>query len=161
MAFCVKTRGFLLIPAFISLLLFPSLVKAIETAPRISDREIVERLTRIEEGQKAIRSEIKSRFEQVDKRFSELREDMNKRFEQIDKRFDAIERQFDRLINVFIGIIVAFAGIVAITIGFAIWDRKTTLRPATDRVEKLENVLKRYAEKEPRLAEVLRSLGLL
>lgn len=154
MAFCVKTRGFLLIPVFISLLLFPSLVKAIETAPRISDREIVERLTRIEEGQKAIRSEIKSRFEQVDKRFPELREDIN-------KRFDAIERQFDRLINVFIGIIVAFAGIVAITIGFAIWDRKTTLRPATDRVEKLENVLKRYAEKEPRLAEVLRSLGLL
>lgn len=150
MAFCIKTRGFLLIVLFISLLLFPSLVKAVETAPRISDREIVERLTRIEEGQKALRREIDKRFEQVDKRF-----------EQVDKRFDAINKQFDRLIDIFIGIIVAFAGVVAVTIGFAIWDRKTTLKPAMNRVEKLENVLKRYAEKEPRLAEVLRSLGLL
>ncbi len=143
MAFCIKTRGFLLIPLFVSLLLFPSLVKAIETSSRISDREIVERLTRIEEGQKALQREI------------------DKRFEKVDKRFDAINKQFDRLIDIFIGIIAAFAGVVAVTIGFAIWDRKITLRPATDRVEKLESVRRKYAEKEPRLAEVLRSLGLL
>ena len=150
MIFCIKTRELLLLALFISFFLFPYPVEAIETAPRISDREIVERLTRIEEGQKALRNELESRFEQVDKRF-----------EQIDKRFDAFERQFDRLINIFIGIIAAFAGVVAVTVGFAIWDRKTTMKPAMDKVEKLENVLKRYADKEPRLAEVLRSLGLL
>ncbi len=150
MIFCIKTRELLLLALFISFFLFPYPVEAIETAPRISDREIVERLTRIEEGQKTLRNELESRFEQVDKRF-----------EQIDKRFDAVERQFDRLINIFVGIIVAFAGVVAVTVGFAIWDRKTTMKPAMDKVEKLENVLKRYADKEPRLAEVLRSLGLL
>ncbi len=157
MIFCIKTRELLLLALFISFFLFPYPVEAIETAPRILDREIVERLTRIEEGQKALRNELESRFEQVDKRF----EQVDKRFEQVDKRFDAVERQFDRLINIFIGIIAAFAGIVAVTVGFAIWDRKTTMKPAMDKVEKLENVLKRYAEKEPRLAEVLRSLGLL
>ena len=150
MIFCIKTRELLLLALSISFFLFPYPVEAIETAPRISDREIVERLTRIEEGQKTLRNELESRFEQVDKRF-----------EQIDKRFDAFERQFDRLINIFIGIIAAFAGVVAVTVGFAIWDRKTTMKPAMDKVEKLENVLKRYADKEPRLAEVLRSLGLL
>jgi len=33
-------------------LIIPSFLLAIERAPRISDREIVERLTRLEEGQK-------------------------------------------------------------------------------------------------------------
>ena len=110
----------------------------------------MERLTRIEEGQKAHQKELESRFDQVDKRF-----------DQVDNRFDAVERQFDRLINIFIGIIAAFAGVVCVTIGFAIWDRKTTMKPAMEKVEKIETILKRYAEKEPRLAEVLRSLGLL
>ncbi len=53
-----------------SLILFQTELYAVETAPRISDRESVERLTRMEEGQKAI-----------EKRLDELREDMNKRFE--------------------------------------------------------------------------------
>ncbi|WP_295102870.1 hypothetical protein, partial [uncultured Candidatus Kuenenia sp.] len=59
---------------------------AIETAPHISDREIVERLTRLEEGQSAFREEVK-----------QLREDMNKQFDRIDK-------QFDRLIHIMLGI---------------------------------------------------------
>ena len=53
-----------------SLVVIQTELYAVETAPRISDREIVERLTRLEEGQKAI-----------EKRLDELREDMNKRFE--------------------------------------------------------------------------------
>ena len=56
----------------IAVLIIPSLLFAFETAPRISDREIVERLTRLEEGQKSLRSEMNSRFEAVDKRFDTL-----------------------------------------------------------------------------------------
>ncbi len=39
------------------MLFLPSIGQAVEVAPRISDREIVERLTRLEEGQKALRSD--------------------------------------------------------------------------------------------------------
>lgn len=49
---------------------------AVETAPRISDREIVEKLSRIEEGQKA----LEKRFDLMDKRFDDLRSEMNARF---------------------------------------------------------------------------------
>jgi len=56
-----------------------------ETAPHISDREIVERLTRLEEGQGALREEIK-----------QLREDMN-------KQFDRVDAQFDRIVNIMLG----------------------------------------------------------
>ena len=111
--------------------------------PRIADSEIAERLTRIE------------------KVYKDLQWEIDKRFEQVDKRFDDINKQFDRLIDIFISIIVAFAAGAAVNIGFAIWDRKTTLKPAMNRVEKLESVLRKYAEKEPRLAEERRNLGLL
>ncbi len=116
-----------------------------------------DRLIRLEVTLKEFKESVDKRFEQVDKRF----EQVDKRFEQVDKRFESVEKLFDRLTNIFLGIVAAFAGVVAVTIGFAIWDRKTTLKPAMERVEKIEIILKRFAGKEPKLAEVLRTLGLL
>ena len=100
----------------------PAIVSGIEVAPRITDKEIIERLTRLEEGQKSILREIDKRFEAIDKRF----EAIDKRFETIDRRFEAIDRRFDQLNNLIIGIIGAFSAIVAVTIGFAIWDRSSS-----------------------------------
>ncbi len=102
-----------------------SFLKGVEVSPRISDREIVERLTRLEEGQKALekriddlnrriddlRSEMLSRFEAVDKRF----EAVDKRFEAVDKRFDSMEKRFDILqwmFGIFITVSVVILGFV-------------------------------------------------
>ena len=57
---------FILILLGIAMFVMPSVGRAVEVAPRISDREIVERLTRLEEGQKASRSEMNQRFESID-----------------------------------------------------------------------------------------------
>ncbi|GAB4534252.1 MAG: hypothetical protein Fur0020_00700 [Thermodesulfovibrionia bacterium] len=82
------------------------------------DRDRLIRLeAKVEEGFKA----IDKRFEAIDKRF----EAIDKRFEAIDKRFEAIDAQFNRMTDLMVGIILAFAGIVAVTISFAIWDRRT------------------------------------
>ncbi|MEW6381105.1 MAG: hypothetical protein AB1611_16065 [bacterium] len=75
-------------------------VSAVEVAPRISDREIVERLSRLEEGQKDLRSEMIARFESVDKQFESVDrqfESVDKRFESVDKRFDAMDKRFDAM----------------------------------------------------------------
>ena len=63
---------------------------AVDVAPRISDREIVERLARLEEGQKTLnkriddlRSEMNDRFAIVDKRIDDLRSEMNGRFDTL------------------------------------------------------------------------------
>ena len=67
---------------------------AADVAPRITDREIVERLTRLEtkleEGQKALhkriddlRSEMNGRFGIIDKRIDDLRSEMNGRFDTL------------------------------------------------------------------------------
>ena len=66
-------KAMIIITLLITVLITPSLLPAIETAPRISDREIVERLTRLEEGQKSLRSEMNGRF-------NDLRSEMNGRF---------------------------------------------------------------------------------
>ena len=65
----------------------PSFINAFEVAPRISDREIVERLTRLEEGQR----NIEKRFDQ---RFDDLRSEMN-------RRFDTLQWMFGLFITVF------------------------------------------------------------
>ena len=149
---------------FLILWVMPAIVSGIEVAPRITDKEIIERLTRLEEGQKSILREMDKRFEAMDKRF----EAINKRFESIDKRFEAIDRRFDQLNNLIIGIIGAFSAIVAVTIGFAIWDRRSMIRPFEDKVEELRKtdqkfleILKTLAREDKKLAEVLKSFGIL
>ena len=135
---------------FLILWVMPAIVSGIEVAPRITDKEIIERLTRLEEGQKSI-----------------LRE-MDKRFEAMDKRFEAMDKRFDQLNNLIIGIIGAFSAIVAVTIGFAIWDRRSMIRPFEDKVEELRKtdqkfleILKTLAREDKKLAEVLKSFGIL
>lgn len=92
------------------LLLFSiSSAEAFEEAPRITDREIVERLTRLEEGQKA----LDRRFDDFSERLAELRQLM------------------------LWGFGLSFAGMFAL-ISLVIWDRRTTLAPALKRIEALE-----------------------
>jgi len=64
----------------IAVLIMPSPLFAFETAPRISDREIVERLTRLEEGQKSLERRIDNLDKGLNNRIDDLRSEMNSRF---------------------------------------------------------------------------------
>ncbi|MGK5095554.1 hypothetical protein WDW89_26520 [Deltaproteobacteria bacterium TL4] len=88
------------------------------------------------------------------------REDMNKRFEQVDKRFEQVDKRFEQvnerfedLITLMIGIVSAFAAIVAASIGFAVWDRRTMIRPFETKVQQLEKDLARITPLEEALAD--------
>ena len=155
----------------IGLLFCASPGQAYETAPPISDREIVERLTRLEEGQKAIIREMDQRFESMDKRLESMDkrlESMDKRFVSIDKRFDSIDNRFEsidkrfdsidnrfqeinarfeQLNNLVIGILASFAALVAAIIGFAIWDRMSFLSRAREQAKEVYLDLN-HAERE-------------
>ena len=112
-----------------------------ETAPHISDREIVERLTRLEEGQGALREEVK-----------QLREDMN-------KQFDRADAQFDRIVNIMLGILGAFAAMCGGTIWFALWDRRAMIRPFEDKVKKIEDDISENRNKLHTLLEAFKTLS--
>ena len=144
----MKNLSVILLPIVFTLILCNSSTFAIETAPHISDREIVERLTRLEEGQGALREEVK-----------QLREDMNKQFERVDTQFDRIDKQFDRIVNIMLGILGAFAAMCGGTIWFALWDRRTMIRPFEDKVKKIEDDISENRNKLHTLLEAFKTLS--
>ncbi len=166
-----------------------SVALATEVGFTQKDRELLIRLDeRLNQMDKRF-EQVDKRFEQVDKRFeqielriSELREDMNKRFEQVDKRFEQVnkrfeevDRRFESMIQLMMAIVGAFAAIVAVSIGFAIWDRRTMIRPFEikvkeiekdiledkNRLKKLIEALRQMAKEDQKLATVLRNFALL
>ena len=158
---------------------------------RLDERlnQVDKRFEQVDKRFNEFRVDMNKRFEQVDKRIDELRMDMNKRFEQVDKRFEQIDRRFedinkrfedmnkrfDSMLKIMLGIVAAFASIVTVAIGFAIWDRRTMIRPFEDKTRGIEEkiaidhkklhdtieILKKYASQDKKLAELLRSLSLL
>jgi hypothetical protein len=150
---------------FIFLHLFlPMSLWAVEIAPRISDREIIEKLVVLEEGQKALRTEMKSG-----------QEALNKRLDDLNKRQDDSNNTMLVLFGSLITLIVALFGYIA-------WDRRTMVKPVIEQVHRLERkvlddldlehsdgsllrrqleALRQYAGKNPEFAEILRGLALL
>jgi len=135
----------------------PAGASAVDVAPRISDREVIESLA-------SIRGDIK----RLDQRF----EAIDQRFEAIDQRFEAMERQIDRRFDELRGFMlwgfgVTFAGMFSL-MGFVLWDRRTVLAPVVaqyrsleEREERLERALKEIARRDPNAEEALRHAGLL
>ena len=56
------------------------------------------------------------------------------RLGEIDMRFESLERQIDRLVMIFTALVVCI-------IGFALWDRRTMIRPFEDKVKVIEKRL--------------------
>jgi cell division protein FtsB len=104
------------------------------------DRDRLIRLeTKVDEGQKAL-----------NQRIDDLREEVK-----------------DLKTFMLWGFGILFGG-MGILIGFVIWDRRTALAPAIkknkeleEREEKIERALKELAKKDPKVAEVLKHVGLL
>ena len=150
------------------------LVFAVETAPRISDREIIEALVEIKAGQKALKELMEERFEQVDKRF----EQVDKRFEQVDKRFEQVDKRFEQMFNLVLSLFGSLMILIIAVLGYSIWDRSTVTKKVSARVEKIETdldiksingsklvrlikALKDLSKEDHRLADVLRNFNLL
>ena len=100
----------------------------------------------------------------TDQRFQDMQQDMNKRFEQVDKRFE-------QMMNFMWILASIFTAITVITIGFALWDRRTMVRKAVDEsVDRIEcrgivaqfiGVIEDLAKENPKPMSILRSRGLL
>ena len=103
---------------------------AVEMAPRINDREIIESLAELKAGQKSLEESQKM-----------ILREMDKRFEAMDKRFESIDKRFEEQGNLLVGMMATFGGMVAVMIALVVWDRRTTLRPFETKVRQIENQL--------------------
>jgi hypothetical protein len=176
---------------------------AFESAGPLTDREIIERLTRLEESVKNLADAVNRgfqvtelRFQAIDQRFQAIDQRfqaIDQRFQAIDQRFQAVDgrfqsmeerfqgmeqsfnQRFDQIVQLMIGIVATFGGIVAVAIGFALWDRRTMIRPFEtktrvieeelaqnkDKLHRLIDALRELAKQDGKIAEVLRSFALL
>jgi predicted PurR-regulated permease PerM len=160
----------------LALLLLPGPVWAVEIAPALSDREIAERLTRLEtrldEGLKALRADIQQLREDMNRQNQQLWEDMNRQNQQL--RED-MNRQFAWQFRLTLALLGAFSALVAAIIGFALWDRRTMIRPFEraintlteelttnrQRLEALLDALRALGQRNPEVASVLKQFNLL
>jgi predicted PurR-regulated permease PerM len=148
----------LILLMIVSFIVFTSAVRG-QQAFTQKDRDLlIELRTRL--------NEIDKRFDQIDKRFEELRADTNKRFEEL--REDTNKR-FEQLISFIYILAGIFGAMTVITIGFALWDRKTMIRPFETKVKEMEKEIaanretnqkiidfkKDYASKSRQYADVL------
>ena len=97
-----------------------SFAGAVDVVPRITDREIVEKLVRLEAGQAALRSEMKSGQAALGKRIDDL-----------NARMVSLERTMLSLFGAMVALIVALFAYIA-------WDRRTMLKPVVERLDSLE-----------------------
>jgi len=154
------------------------LAMAVEVAPRISDREIIEGLAEV----KTLRTEMNVRFDGVNVRFDAQQKEMNARFDGVNARFDAQQKQIDYIGSLMIAMLVSMFTLFGGLIGFIVWDRQTVVRPLEARVAlmheefeeerririgeqpqilKIIEVLKNVAKTDGRIAEALRGVNLL
>ena len=77
---------------------------------------------------------VEAEIKEMNKRFEQRFEQIDKRFEDFNKRFESLERQIDRLVMIFTALVVCI-------IGFALWDRRTMIRPFEDKVKVIEKRL--------------------
>ena len=152
----------ILLILFFSLLLLglPSAVFAVDIAPRISDREIVEKLAVLEAGQAALGQRM---------------DDMNQRMDDMNQRISSQQTTILALFSSMVALILALFAYIA-------WDRRTMLKPVVDRLEHLEKevmrdldighkdgslltrlvkAVKELAKNDERAAAILRNLSLL
>ena len=172
-------------------ILFPLLGYAVETAPRISDREIIESLTRLEEGVKAnrgmieslrtdvaaLRTDVGTLRTDVQTDIATLRTDVRAEIAMLrtDMRADigSLRTEITTLRNELLGFMKWGFGLILsamfILVGFILWDRRSTVKPVRDQIDELERqkvdrliaAMKELSEADANVARVLRSVGLL
>lgn len=118
-------KRLILVQTFLLLALYaspgPAIAQRQETP--IGNREVVERLTRLEEGQKALAQRLEDVNTNLDKRIDDMRAEMNQRFDDINRRFDGVNNRINDLMSLLQIIVSALIALVlAITgAGFVMW----------------------------------------
>ena len=86
---------------------------------------------------------------------------MDERFESINTRFESQQRQLDDLKTLFYWGFGILFSLMLFLLGFIIWDRRTAMEPVRERTQSLILTLREYAKEQPKLADILRSYGLM
>lgn len=140
--------------------LLPDMAGAVTPAPALTDREIAERLTRLEtrldEGLTGLRSDIAQLRADMQEQNRQLRADMQEQNRQLRADMNVRFEEHSRLI---LGILAAFAALFVVNVSLVVWDRRTAARPFEEKVSRLTEEVTKSNEQGQTVVEVLRAIG--
>ena len=136
--------------------MLPSSAWAVTPSPALTDREIAERLTRLEtrldEGLTGLRADMA----QLRADMAQLRADMREQNRQLREDMNIRFEEHSRLI---LGILAAFAALFVVNVSLVVWDRRTAARPFEEKVSRLAEEVTKSDEQGQTVLEVLRAIG--
>ncbi len=139
-----------------SILSLPLPVAAVIPAPPLTDREIAERLTRLEtrldEGLTGLRADMA----QLRTDMAQLRADMQEQNRQLRNDMNLRFEEHSRLI---LGILAAFAALFVVNVSLVVWDRRTAARPFEANMARLAEEVAESRSRGEVLVEAFRALG--
>ncbi len=161
----MRTNLLLLITLLINCL--PIYAQAVEVAPRISDREIIESLANLRGDIKELKAgqhALSQRIDDMNQRLDQRIDGMN---QQLGQRIEDMSQQLSQRMNLIENLILTMLAAVFALIGYIVWDRKTAMRPLENRLAHIESALEHDLElKSPegsrltRLIHALRELAI-
>jgi len=173
--FFMELKLKILVVIILSLITIPGVLSALESAPDITDREIVEKLAKLEAGQQSLNHRISDLRSEMKSGQEALRSEMKSGQEALAKRLDDSNNTMLVLFGSLITLIVALFGYIA-------WDRRTMMKPVLERIERIEqditqsidssntdasklrrliDAMRELARTDEQLATILRSFSLL
>ena len=103
----------------------------------------------------------RDRIMRTEQKLNALEKSIDQRFDaqqkSMDERFDA---QNDKLNDIQTMLYFLLGSMIAL-MGFVLWDRHTAIAPVQREQKRLLKALEKYADTEPKLAQILRETGIL
>ena len=147
---------------------FPLFSQQQEVPYTLADRD---RLIQVEANVNSLRNEMNGVHNEMNSlrgEMNSLREEMNAKLETIHQRIDNIEKRIDNMQTFFYWGFGILFSLMIFTLGFIIWDRRTTLAPVKLDLEvlkqenkKMKEIFRKQSESQPQLREILRNAGIL
>jgi len=112
------------------LFFFVPVASAVDVAPRISDREIIESLAELKEGQRALRQQISdlqaSTQRQIDDLKTSIQQQLDDQKASNQQQFDMFQRQFDTLQST-LWLFITIALVILGAMGKILWEHQKQL----------------------------------
>ena len=174
-------------------LTLPTGLMAVESAPDISDREIVEKLAILATNQNSLEQLINHRIGDLNHRIGDfkpemktgqldLRSEIKAGYDALSKRIEDLSKRMIKLKYTMLALFSVLVVLIAALFGYIAWDRRTMLKPISQKIERLErdvrhdfdlsspegskidrliNAMRELARTDEKIATALRSFSLL
>ena len=138
---------------------------AVEVAPRISDREIIEALVELRGTLKAQEQKTEQQFkaqeqkteqqfkaqeQKTEQQFKAMDQKIELKFQAVDQKielkFQTVDQQISSLTNMLLTFFGAIVSLIVALFGYIAWDRRTMVKPLEERMERIEFELHRDLE---------------